>query len=78
MTEIRAKPAMVDVDVPKLSGQQPRQRCEHGTVSLVRPRPGDPPTQHRDLMPEDQDLRILGGVAAHQQHQPGEYSDHSK
>jgi hypothetical protein len=32
--------------------------------------------QHRDLVPEDQDLRVLRGITAHQQHQPAEHPDH--
>ena len=31
---------------------------------------GDLTPQHRDLVPEDQDLRVLGGVTARQQRQP--------
>jgi len=58
--------------------QQPGQRGENGAVSPVRPRPGDLTPQHRDLMAEDQDLRVLGGVTARQQHQPAEHPDHEQ
>jgi hypothetical protein len=32
--------------------------------------------QDRDLMAEDQDLCVLGDVAACQEHQPAEHPDH--
>jgi len=51
---------------------------EHGAVSPVRPWAGNPPPQHRDLEPQDQDLRVLGGVAPGQEHQPPEHPDHGK
>ena len=48
--------------------QVPRQHHgkggEHRTVSPVRPRARYLPAQDRDLMAEEQDLRILGGVNA--------------
>ena len=34
--------------------------------------------QHRHLMPQYQDLRVLGGVASRQQRQPAEYPDHEQ
>ncbi|HEX7164067.1 MAG TPA: hypothetical protein VF223_22860 [Trebonia sp.] len=52
---------------PRASGQQPRQGREHGAVSPVRSRARDLPPQDRDLVAQDQDLRVLGGVAAGQQ-----------
>jgi hypothetical protein len=63
---------------PQVSGQQPGQRGEHGTVSPVRPRARGLTSQHRDLMPEDQDLRVLSGVTARQEHQPAEHPDHEQ
>ena len=47
------------------------QGREHGTVSPVRPRARDLPTQH-------QDLRFLGGVTARQERQPAEHADHEQ
>ena len=46
-----------------------------GTVSPVRTRAGDLPTQGRDLVPQHEDLGVLGCVAARQEHQPAEYPD---
>jgi hypothetical protein len=63
---------------PQVSGQQPGQRGEHGTVSPVRPRARGLTPQHRDLMPQDQDLRILSGVTARQEHRPAEHPDHEQ
>ncbi len=57
---------------------QPRERGDHGTVSPVRPWARDLPTQDRNLMPEHQDLRVLGDIAPRQQHQPPEYPDHEQ
>ena len=59
-----------------MAGQQPCQGSEYGTVSPVRPRAGDLPPQHRDLVAENQDLHVLGGVAASQQGQPTEHADY--
>jgi len=61
-----------------LPGQQPGQGGEHGTIRPARPRTRDLPTQDRDLMPQDQDLRVLGGVAADQERQPAEHPDHEQ
>jgi hypothetical protein len=36
------------------------------------------PSQNRDLMSEDQDLRVLPGVTARQQHEPAEHADHAQ
>jgi hypothetical protein len=38
----------------------------------------DLPPQDRDLMAQDQDLRVLGGVAARQQRRPAEHPDHEQ
>ena len=35
-------------------------------------------THDRDLMARDQDLRILGGVTARQQHPPAKHPDHEE
>ena len=63
---------------PQVAGQQPAQGGEHGTVSPVWPRAGDLTPQHRDLVPEDQDFRVLGGMAARQERQPAEHPDHEQ
>jgi hypothetical protein len=63
---------------PQLPGQQPGQGGEHGTISPARLRTRDLPTQDRDLVPQDQDLRILGGVAADQERQPTEHPDYEQ
>jgi hypothetical protein len=60
---------------PQAPGQQPGQGGEHGTVSPVRPRTGNLALQHRHLMAENQDFRLLGCVAARLEHQPAEYLD---
>jgi hypothetical protein len=56
-----------------VSGQQPGQGGEHGAVSPVRPRAGDLTSQHRDLVPEDQDHHVLCGVTPSQEHQSAEW-----
>jgi hypothetical protein len=58
--------------------QRPGKGGEHGAVSPVRSRAGDSPTQHRDLMSQDQDLGLFGGVAARQEHQPAKRPDHEQ
>jgi hypothetical protein len=63
---------------PKARGQQPRERCDHGTVSPVRPRARNLPPQDRNLMPEHEDLRVLRGVIPRQEHQPAEHPDHEQ
>jgi hypothetical protein len=63
---------LVQAQVP---GQQPCQGGDHGTVSPAWFRPGDLPAQERDLVPEHQDLHILGGVIPRQQHQPAQHPD---
>jgi hypothetical protein len=62
---------------PQPSRQQPRQDGQHGTIGPDRPRAGDLTAQHRDLMPEDQNLGVLSG-AARQEHQPAEHPDHEQ
>ena len=59
----RASPAVCPVSrsgaAEGAPGQQPGQRGEQGTVSPVRPGPGNLTPQHRDLMPQHKDLRVL-------------------
>ena len=63
---------------PQPTGQQPGQGGEQRTVSPVQLRAGDLTTKHRDLVPEDQDLRVLGSVTARQEHHPAEHPDHEE
>jgi hypothetical protein len=56
-------------------GQQPGERCQDRPIGPVRLRPGDLTPQHRDLMTEHHDLRILGRLAAAKQHEPAEDPD---
>ena len=63
---------------PEMCGQQPCQRGDHGTVSPAWFRPGDLPTQDCDLVPEHEDLRILGLVIPRQEHQPAKHPDHEQ
>jgi hypothetical protein len=65
----------VQLQVP---GQLPCQGGEHGTVSPVRFRAGDLPTQDRDLVPEHKNLRVLRGFIPRQEHQPAERPDHEE
>jgi hypothetical protein len=63
---------------PEVPGQQPRQHGDHRAVSPIRLRAGDLATQDRDLVPQHQDLNILGGVAAGEQRHPAEQPDHEQ
>jgi hypothetical protein len=62
----------------QLPGQQHGQGGEHGAVSPVRPRPGQLPAQHRDLVLQHEDLRVFGGVTARQEDQPAEQPNHEE
>ena len=61
---------------PQAVGQRPCQGGEYGTVSPVRSRAGDLSPEDRDLVAEDQDLHVLGSVAARQEGQPAEHADY--
>jgi hypothetical protein len=63
---------------PTVPGQQPGQGGEHDKVSPVRPLAPDLPAQRRDFVPQHQDLRVLGGVAARQERQSAEHADHEQ
>ena len=63
---------------PQVPGQQPRERGDHGAVSPVRFWAGDLAAEDRKLMTQYQDLRVFGGVAAREQHQPAERPDHEQ
>ncbi len=60
------------------SRQQPGQRRQDRPVGPVRLGPGDLTAQYSDLMTEHHDLRILGRLAAAQQHQPAKDPDHDQ
>jgi hypothetical protein len=51
---------------------------DHGAVSPVRLRARNLAAQDRDLVPECQDLHVLGGVAAREERQPAERPDHEQ
>ncbi len=57
------------------SGQQPRQRADHRPIRPRRPRPCHLPTQHRELMTQDEDLRVFRPLRTTQQHHPTRGSD---
>lgn len=63
---------------PQVPGQKPCQGGEHGTVRPVRRRARDLPAQDRDLMTQQENLRILRSVTPCQQHQPAEHPDHEE
>jgi hypothetical protein len=65
----------VQLQVP---GQQPRQRCDYCAVGPVWLRAGDLAAQDRDLVPQDQDLNVLGDAAAGEQRHPAEQPDHEQ
>ena len=58
--------------------RQPGQRGQDRPVGPVRFRPGDLTPEHRHLMTEHHDLRILGRLAAAQQHKPAKDPDHDQ
>jgi hypothetical protein len=55
--------------------QQLGQRCQDHPVCPVRLGTCDLTAQHHDLMPQQNDLRVLGRLAAAQQEQPAEDPD---
>jgi hypothetical protein len=63
---------------PQVPGEQPGERGDHGPVGPVRFRAGDLAAQDCDLMPQYQDLDVLGGFAAAEQHHPAEQPDHEQ
>ncbi len=63
---------------PQVPGQQPHERGYHRTVGPVRFRAGDLAAQDCDLVPQYQDLHVLGGVAAGEQRHPAEQPDHEE
>jgi hypothetical protein len=57
-------------------GQQPGQRGQHRPVGPRQPRVLDLPLEHSDLVPQDQDLGVLGSVGAGEQGKPAEHTQH--
>jgi hypothetical protein len=51
---------------PPVSWQQPRQRRQHDPILRPQVRAVDLSAQHRDLMPQDQQLDVLGAAVAGQ------------
>ena len=47
-------------------------------VSPIWPRTGNLTPQHRDLVAQHKDLRVLGGITARQEHQPAKHPDHEQ
>ena len=63
---------------PQALRQQPRERRDHRSVGPVRFRAGDLAAEYHDFMPQDQDLYVLGGIAAGEQRHPAEQPDHEQ
>jgi hypothetical protein len=63
---------------PKALGQQPRHGSDHGAVGPVRLRAAHLTAQDRNLVPQHQDLQVLRGVAAREEHYPAEQPDHEQ
>ena len=58
--------------------QQPGQRGQDRPVGPAEPRGLDLPLEHSDLMPQDQDLRVLDAVRAGDQGKPAEHAQGSE
>jgi hypothetical protein len=63
---------------PQMLGQQSRERADHRAVGPVWFRAGDLAAQYGDLLPQYQDLHVLGGIAAGEQRHPAEQPDHEQ
>jgi hypothetical protein len=63
---------------PQVPGQHPSQGRDHGAVRPVRLGAGDLAAQDGDLMPQDQDLRVLSSLTSRQERQPVEHPDHEQ
>jgi hypothetical protein len=59
---------------PQRPWQQPDQGGEHGAIGPIQPRLRVPATQDGVLVPQDQDLHILGRARRSEQHQPPEHT----
>ena len=55
---------------------QPGQRSQDRTVSPGQPRCLDLTLEYGDLIPQEQDLGVVGAVGAGEQGQPAEYAEH--
>jgi hypothetical protein len=58
------------------AGQQPGQRGQDRPVGPGQPRGLDLALEHGDLVPQDQDLRVLGAVGPGEQSNPAEHAQH--
>jgi hypothetical protein len=58
------------------AGQQPGQRGQHRPVGPGQPRGLDLALKNSDLVPQDQDLRVLGPVGPGEQRKPAEHAQH--
>ena len=58
------------------AGQQPGQRGQHRPVGPRQPRGLDLALEHGDLVPQDQDLGVLGAVGPGEQGKPAEHAQH--
>jgi hypothetical protein len=76
--QVSRVPGCHDPVQPKVPGEQPRERGDHGAVSPVWFRADDLAAQDRDLMTQYQDLRVFGGIAAREQRQPAGRPDHEQ
>ena len=56
--------------------QQPGQRGQHRPVGPRQPRGLDLALEDGNLVPQDQDLRVLGTVRAGEQGKPAEHAQH--
>jgi hypothetical protein len=54
------------------AGQHPGQRGQHRPIGPGQPRSLDLPLEDGDLVPQDQDLRVLGALGAGEQGEPAE------
>jgi hypothetical protein len=54
---------------PAGSGQRAADGGEQGAVGRLEPRPWNLAAEHGELVAEDEELQVLGGVAAGQQHE---------
>ena len=64
--------------VRRIRARRIASRFSQRAVGPVRLRPGSLPAQDSGLMPEDQDLRVLGGIAPRQERQPAEHPGHKQ
>jgi hypothetical protein len=55
-----------------MSGEQPGEGGDHGAVVPIESRPGRASLQYCQLMAQDEDLDLVGGVGADAQHHPAE------